>query len=107
MRVKKIYPDWVEKQRQKGTNISCVNGRYYLYAVRSKWNKEKGRAQKITDGYLGRITKDGLIPPKPKTIKVETPITVKEYGAANVLSTIGADILDELRTIFPVQAEKI
>jgi len=52
-----MYPDWVIKQKRKGTNISCINGRYYLYAVGSVWNKEKGRAQKITQEYLGHNRK--------------------------------------------------
>ena len=43
-----MYPEWVTKHRRKGTNISCIRGKYYLYEVGSKWNKEKGRAQKIT-----------------------------------------------------------
>ena len=107
MRARKIYPNWVEKYRQKGTNISCIKGRYYLYAVSSVWNKEKKRAQKITTGYLGRITEEGLIPPKEKTLKVDMPITVKEYGASNVLNTIGGDILNELRNAFPAHGELI
>lgn len=102
-----MYPDWVIKQKRKGTNISCINGRYYLYAVGSVWNKEKGRAQKITQEYLGRITENGLIPAKSKTIKIETPVTVKEYGASNVLHTIGADILSELRQVFPAHGEQL
>jgi hypothetical protein len=56
------YPEWVEQHRQKGTNISCIGGKYYLYSVNSKRDKEKGRAQKKTEAYLGRITKEGLIP---------------------------------------------
>ena len=102
-----MYPDWVTKHKQKGTNISCINGRYYLYAVSSVWNKEKGRAQKITKGYLGRITEEGFIPSKAKTKKAEMPVTVKEYGASNVLNTLGADILSELRELFPNHGELI
>jgi len=102
-----MYPDWVTKHKQKGTNISCIKGRYYLYAVSSVWNKEKGRAQKITKEYLGRITEDGLVPPKEKMPKVETPVTVKEYGTSNFLSTIGSDILSELRKVFPIHAELV
>ena len=64
------YPDWVERQRRPGTNISCIRGKYYLYEATSVWNKEKGRAQKKTGKYLGRITEDGLIPPKQKQDKV-------------------------------------
>ena len=106
MEAERMYPDWVEKHRQKGTNISHINGRYYLYAVSSVWNKEKGRAQKITKGYLGRITEGGLIPPRPK-VNVETPVTVKEYGASNALHTLGGDILSELCKVFPNHGELI
>ena len=60
------YPEWVEKQRRPGTNISCIRGKYYLYEASSVWDKEKGRARKVTGKYLGRITEDGLIPPKEK-----------------------------------------
>lgn len=102
-----MYPDWVNVHRQKGTNISCINGNYYLYAVGSVWNKEKGRAQKITKEYLGRITEDGLAPPKAKAAKIEAPITVKEYGAAAVLNELGADILSELKECLPVYGEQI
>ena len=103
----KMYPDWVMKHKQKGTNISCINGRYYLYSVCSVWNKEKGRAQKITKEYLGRITEDGLITPRKKILKAQTPVTVKEYGAFFVLNTIGSDILCNLRNAFPIHGELI
>ena len=36
------------------------NGRYYLYSVSSVWNKEKGRAQKITNEYLVSIGYDDI-----------------------------------------------
>ena len=103
-----MYPDWVLKHKTKGTNISRIKGKYYLYAVSSKWNKEKGRAQKITNEYLGRITEEGLIAPKSKIIsKIETPITVKEYGASSTLCSMGADIIDKLREVFPAHGEQI
>jgi len=107
MRRRKMYPEWVTRQRQKGTNISCINGRYYLYEVSSVWNKEKGRAQKITKKYLGRITEDGLVAPKEKREKIAFPATVKEYGATSVLCELGADILSRLRESFPNQAETL
>ena len=102
-----MYPEWVLKHKQKGTNISCIKGKYYLYAVSSKWNKEKGRAQKITKEYLGRITEEGLVAPKVRSAKIETPITVKEYGASHVMTELGADIIEKLREVFGQQGEQI
>lgn len=101
------YPDWVERHKTKGTNISCINGKYYLYAVSSVWNKEKGRAQKITGKYLGRITEDGLVPPKSKLTKQLTSITVKEYGVSSFLEKAGLDVLEKLKEVFPGYAEKL
>jgi transposase len=71
------------------------------------WNKEKGRAQKITEKYLGRITEDGFIPSKKGEAKIEKPITVKESGASDALTVLGEDILKELRDVFPEHAELI
>ena len=102
-----MYPEWVIKHKKKGTNISCIKGRYYLYAVSSVWNKEKGRAQKITKEYLGRITEEGIVSPKGKIPRFDSSISVKEYGASNVLTTIGTDILSELRKVFPAYGDLI
>jgi transposase len=95
-----MHPEWVTKHKQKGTNIATIGGRYYLYAVTSTWNKDKKRAQKITKQYLGRITKQGLIPPKTKPPKIQTPITVKEYGATHILNQLGTQILTQLQKTF-------
>ena len=94
------YPEWVEKYKKPGTNISFIRGKYYLYEVTSQWNPEKKRAQKKTGKYLGRITEeDGLIPPREK--KEIGSIAVKEYGASSFLYEIGKDIAEELIDRFP------
>jgi len=59
-----VYPELVMKFKGKGMHVQKKGDVYYLYRVHSKWNKEKGRAQLITDEYLGWITPDGLIEPK-------------------------------------------
>ncbi len=110
------YPEWVEKQRRPGTNINCIRGKYYLYEVSSRWDKEKKRSIKKTGKYLGRITEAGLIPPRKSQIKNhETDIEnvsnkgiiVKEYGASSVLCSLGSDIFSKLKKIFPEEAEEI
>ena len=102
------YPDWVEKHRQKGTNISCIRGKYYLYACTSKYDPEKKRARKITGEYLGRITEEGLIPPKKKQPENDIRnVSVKEYGASRVVSGIGSDIYAALKKHFPKEADRL
>ena len=102
------YPEWVEKYRQKGTNISCIRGKYYLYACTSKYDPEKKRARKITGEYLGRITEEGLIPPKKKQVATEqNSVSVKEYGASKVALDIGKDIYEALKKHFPKNADRL
>lgn len=104
------YPDWVEKQRKPGTSIHCIRGKYYLYEVSSVYDKEKKRARAITGKYLGRITEDGLTPPKAKKAEAdqqESKYSVKEYGASSVLLEMGADIHAKLKTAFPKEADEM
>lgn len=100
------YPEWVEKYRQKGTNISCIRGKYYLYACSSKYDPVKKRAKKITGEYLGRITEDGLIPPKRKKDRIDS-VTVKEFGASNSAVELGSDIYDALKKHFPKETDRL
>lgn len=71
------FPDWVEKYRSKGKAINYVNGKFYLYEVHSERIKGTNKVKKINDKYLGKITEDGLIPPKSK---IKGDIICKEYG---------------------------
>ena len=100
------YPDWVEKQKRPGTNITVSKGKYYLYECRSVYDKEKKRARKITGKYLGRITEEGLIPPKEKKETANT-YCVKEYGASSVLLKMGTDIHADLKEAFPDKADEL
>jgi transposase len=96
-----VYPEWVMKFKGKGMHVQKKGDVYYLYRVHSKWNKEKGRAQLITDEYLGRITPDGLIEPKYKRMmKRYDQISVKEYGASSLLMHLSEDIRKALKDNF-------
>lgn len=101
------YPEWVEKQKRPGTNISCIHGKYYLYEATSVWDPEKKRARKKTGKYLGRITEDGLIPPREKNQHVVSEVATKEYGACTTLNSIGKDIHEKLKEYFPSEADGI
>ncbi len=97
-----VYPEWVMKYKVKGTHVQKKGDVYYLYKVHSKWNKEKGRAQLITDEYLGRITPEGLVEPKYKgMMKRYDQISVKEYGASSLLMYLSEDIRKALKDDFP------
>ncbi len=105
------YPKWVLKYKTKGTEVRCVKGKYYyLYKITSKWNKEKGRAVKVTEKYLGRITKeDGLVPKgqRAKRDAPKAPVRIREYGATQTLTHVGHDIIQALQEHFPADWKTI
>ena len=57
------HPDWALKHKTKGTELRNIRGKYYLYQITSKWDKELKKNKKITLGQIGVITEEhGLIP---------------------------------------------
>jgi len=66
--MKQDIPDWVLKQKKKGTAIERRGDSYYATRVTSVWDPEKKRAQKKTLEYLGKVTPNGIVPPKGKRI---------------------------------------
>ena len=100
------YPEWVEKQKRPGTNITCSKGKYYLYACSSVYDKETKKSKKVTGKYLGRITEDGLIPPKAKQDS-GIKYSVKEFGVSSALMAMGADVYASLKSVFPKEADEL
>jgi transposase len=97
-----VHPDWVLRQKTKGTEIRKIGPNYYLYKIRSQWDKDKKRAQKITEKFLGTITEEGLRKPKvERLIEAQKNICVKEFGASQFIKTESNDIIQNLKETFP------
>ena len=96
------YPDWVLKHKKKGTELRKKGNCYYLYKVTSVWDKEKKKPRKITEKFLGTITKEGFIKPKHEQLMESMKsISVKEYGATNLIIEMNNDIKEKLKQIYP------
>lgn len=102
------HPEWALKFKQKGTELRCIRGKYYLYKVSSVWDSIKKRARKISGEMIGTINEnDGLVPKgankKPAIVKVDParPISTKEYGACSILTSQSRDIIERLQESFP------
>jgi len=92
------YPDWVLKHKKKGTYINYVKGKYYLYAAHSERVPGSKRVRRVSDGYIGRITKEeGLIPAKDK---VSGDIVVFEYGLSVTAFSLCKNIYSAFRREF-------
>jgi hypothetical protein len=102
------FPEWVRKQRAKGTEIREQHGSFYLYKITSVWDRKKGRARKITERYLGKITPDGIVKPKSERVLDELEdVTVKEYGATAFILSVCSDLFELLRKHFPEEWREI
>lgn len=61
----KVYPEWVQAQKRKGTTIKKVGDNYYLYKHSSK--RVPGKKYSVpVDTYIGVITPEGVVESKKK-----------------------------------------
>ncbi|CEG13374.1 conserved hypothetical protein [groundwater metagenome] len=101
-------PDWALKYQTEGTQIVKIGKGYYLYKVTSRWCHKKGRSQKITEKYLGKITPEGVIKPLKERINESIKnIAVKEYGATQFIIENNKDIIEILKSIYPYTWKEI
>ena len=77
---KKVYPEWVQRHKEKGTTIKRVGENYYLYKHSSK--RVPGKKNPVpVDTYIGRITPEGVVKGNKKKVDAnDSDIIVKEFG---------------------------
>ena len=110
MKTRIAHPEWALKHKKPGTELRLMKGRYYLYEVSSKWNKEKKRAQKITGKILGRITEDrGFTPSGERTQSYPQikEVFAKSSGLGTFVESVISDVLPALKKHFRGEAESI
>ena len=74
-KTEKVYPEWVQKYREKGTTVKKKGNSYYLYKRTSKRVPGKKYPQPV-DTYVGIITPDGVVQTQRKRIEL-TDIEVR------------------------------
>lgn len=110
MKTRNLHPEWALKHKKPGTELRLMKGRYYLYEVSSKWNKEKKRAQKITGKILGRITEDrGFTPSGERTQQLPQikEVFAKSSGLGPFVESVISDVFPALKKHFGSEAESI
>ena len=110
MKEKVNHPEWALKHKKTGTELRLIKGRYYLYEVSSKWNKEKKRAQKITGKILGRITEDKGFCSSESSIQAspsQKNLSVKTSGIGLFVESVIKEVLPALKKHFGDEAEPL
>jgi hypothetical protein len=102
------HPQWAIIHRKPGTELRCLNGKYYLYSYTTVYDKDKKGAKKITGKLLGRITEQqGFIPSGKR--KLEKALEVKdtakpyckEFGVSYLIIEKFSRHIEHLKRIFP------
>ena len=102
----KTYPEWVQKQRTRGTTVKKKGDSYYLYKRTSKRVPGKKYPQPV-DTYIGIITPEGVVKTNRKKVTL-TDVEVWEYGYSKAVwelcpeewkKPLGEDWADVLRFI--------
>jgi len=112
---KSPHPDWATVHRVPGTELRLIRGRYYLYAVTSKYNPVLKRAKKVTGKLLGTITQQNGFLKSEKLELAEkaskgadvTKICVRECGFTSFLAQYGQTMEAKLKQFFPETAQAI
>ena len=105
-KTEKVYPEWVQKYREKGTTVKKKGDSYYLYKRTSRRIPGKKYPQPV-DTYVGIITPEGVVQTQRKRVEL-TDIEVREYGYSNALwkicpqgwkDSLGGEWEDVLKTL--------
>lgn len=100
--MKPALPDWAKKHQTVGTQIVKIRENYYIYKISSRWDKNKKRARKVTEKYLGKVTQEGIIKPKHERVLSQLDnISIKEFGASSLLNYICHNLKEDLGNTFP------
>jgi len=108
---KNHHPKWALQHKRSGTELKLINGKYYLYAVKSEYSKELKRSKKISLGIMGSITeKQGFIPSDKAELRksvvnrpaIET-VYAYEYGFSYWLyqNMVEDGALAKIKLLFP------
>lgn len=102
----KIPPE-IARFRQPGTQVKCINGRYYLARVTSKWDPVAKKVKKVFLGHLGTVTAEGFTPKRTARRPVDALPYSKEFGATWAVMELTGDVLEGLRRHFGGDAERL
>ena len=81
----RVYPEWVQKHKTKGTSVRKVGNNYYIYKHSSK--RVPGKKNPVpNDTYIGKITPEGIVRSSNRKVdSTDSDIVVKEYGYSRAL----------------------
>jgi hypothetical protein len=110
-----VHPEWATIHRKPGTELRFLGGKYYLYAVSSKYDPVLKRAKKISGKLLGRISqeegfvvsdKNRLRQKAEQSFKIDK-LTTKEFGTQELVLQLAEKQVATLEKVFGEDARAL
>lgn len=106
-------PEWVLEFKEPKTEIKCINGYYYKYAVEYKYNPLKKRTDKISGVLLGKLSETEGFLKSPKLALVENAgayptVDIKAFGVSGLFKALlGEKEIDGILSLFPIDVSEV
>ena len=93
-------PEHIKALKPASSEVQCIKGRYYVYAVKARYDKERKKSYSDRQGCIGQIYEGiGFI---PNNTGIENSVsTTLEYGATRTVLVLTEGLMERIRKWFP------
>ena len=105
-------PGWVLPYKEPKTEIKCINGHFYKYAVEYRYNSAKKRTDKVSVKLLGRLSEtDGFIPSSKQSStdnQVDLrKVDIKTFGVFGLFQSLLGEEIHGILSLFKREVSEI
>jgi hypothetical protein len=107
MEQKHERPEFIRNfKKPQTTEIKYINGHWYLYERKTKYDPSTKKSRKVSGKLLGTITEFGLVPRQTKVTDV-FDLEVREFGAFQYFYEHTQAMREKLMEYFPGSWKRI
>lgn len=105
-------PAWVLPYKEPKTEIKCINGHFYKYAVEYRYNADKKRTDKISGRLLGRLSEsEGFIPSTRQSTTSDQldlrKVDIKNFGVFGLFYNLLGDDINGIISLFQPEVSEV
>ena len=105
-------PEWVLPYKEPKTEIKCINGHFYKYAVEYRYNAEKKRTDKISGRLLGRLSEtEGFVPSVKQSAAADSinlrKVDIKTFGVFGLFRSLLGDEIKGILSLFKQEVSEV
>ena len=93
-------PDHIKAMKPPSSEVQAIKGRYYVYSVKARYDKETKRSYSDRQHCIGQIHEGIGFVPNKKGAGDSVSVT-KEYGATRTVLVLTSGLFEKIRRHFP------